>query len=76
MDDDAERDAPGAALGQLLGKHDRHPEVGTAAAVLRGVLHPEEPELAHAAEEGARYLFPLLPLLDLGGDLLLNEAAH
>ena len=43
---------------------------------LLGELEAEEPELAAASEQLPRELARLLPLVDVGGDLLADEPAH
>ena len=69
-------DAAGAAgAGQLLDP-DRVVQVGAAlAAVLLGELQPEEAELGAAAVELAGEFARRLPLVDVGRDLLGDEAA-
>ena len=69
-------DAAGAArAGQLLDP-DRVVQVGAAlAAVGLGELQPEEAELGAALVELAGEFARRLPLVDVGRDLLLDEAA-
>ena len=68
-------DAARAARARQLLDPDRVVQVGAAlAAVLLGELEAEEAELAAAGEELARELARLLPLVDVGGDLLGDEA--
>jgi hypothetical protein len=50
--------------------------VAALAAVLGLVLQAEEAELAAAVVEGARELPRLLPLVDVRGDLVADEAAN
>ena len=70
------RDSTGSsAPGELL-----HPygvmEVGAAlAAVLLGELQTEEAELAAAVKQFARKEPGVLPFIDVGGDLVLDETA-
>ena len=49
--------------------------VASLAAVLGLVLETEEAELAASVVQVARELAGLLPLVDVGGDLLRDEAA-
>src|SRR5258708_7735264 len=61
-------------MAQLLGEHQGRVVVAALAAVLLGLVEPEEAELAHPLEhpvgEGR-----LLPLLGVGLELLDREAA-
>ena len=50
--------------------------VAALAAVLLGELEAEEAELGAAREQLARELARLLPLVDVGRDLLGDEAPH
>ena len=65
---------PGAR--QLLGPDRVVDVVAALAAELLGVLEAEEAELAAALVQLARELARLLPLVDVGGDLLADEAPH
>jgi hypothetical protein len=72
---EARRDAAAAARARELLDPDRVVDVVAAlAAVLGLVLEPEEAELAAAVVELARELARLLPLIDVRGDLLADEA--
>ena len=75
MDDHAERNAPRAAAGHLLGQHHRHPEVRASSSELGRVLHPQEAELAQLTEQAAGNLAPLLPVVDVWDDLFFHETA-
>src|SRR5439155_7932350 len=71
---DPRRDAAAATRARELLHPDGVVDVITAlAAVLRLVLDPEEAELAAAVVELARELPSLLPLVDVGRDLLGDE---
>src|SRR5258707_10625315 len=61
-------------MAQLLGEHQSRVVVAALAAVLLGLVEPEEAELAHPLEHpvGER---GLLPLLGVGLELLDREAA-
>src|SRR5690606_38199445 len=69
--------APRARPGELLG-HDRvvTEVVDARTAVLLGHVEAEHPELACPGPELAGHLPGGVPLLVVGGDLLLDEGAH
>jgi hypothetical protein len=69
------REAP-ARAGHLLAEDGGGEHVGARAAVLLVVLHPEEAQRAHPGPDGLGDLAGLLPLLDVGLDLLLDERPH
>jgi hypothetical protein len=62
------------AVDDLLGQHQARVVVAALAAVLLGLVEPEEPELAHAPEDGVGKR-RLLPLLRVRRELLDREAA-
>ena len=51
-------------------------EVAAGPAPALGVVQPEEPELAAAAEHVVGEVSGFLPLVDVGPQLLVDEAAH
>jgi hypothetical protein len=75
VDEHAEGDAARAAAGHLLAEDDVREEVAVAAAVFGGESQAEEAELAEAAPERAGDLARLLPCVDVGRNLALDERA-
>jgi hypothetical protein len=71
---DPGRHAAGAAARQLFRENRVVHVVTTLAAVLLGVLEPEEPELGHAREDLVGKPASVLPLHRVRGELVLHEA--
>ena len=74
LDREAHRQPAAVGVDELLGEHERGVVVAALAAVLLGLVEPEEAELAHPLEHpvGERRL---LPLLGVGLELLDHEPA-
>ena len=70
----AHRQPAAVGVDDLLGEHQARVVVAALAAVLLGLVEPEEAELAHPLEDPVRE-GRLLPLLGVGLELLDHEAA-
>src|SRR4029453_13361729 len=73
---DGHGEGAGARARALLVQHRRGQHVGARPAVLLVVLHPQQPQRAHARPDPARHPPRRLPLLDVRRDLLLDKAPH
>ena len=74
LDREPHRQAAAVGVAHLLGEHQARVVVAALAAVLLGLVEPEEAELAHPLEHPVRER-RLLPLLGVGLELLDHEAA-
>ena len=74
LDREAHRQAAAVRVDELLGEHQARVVVAALAAVLLGLVEPEEAELAHPLEHPVRER-RLLPLLGVGLELLDHEPA-
>jgi hypothetical protein len=72
---DGHRDRAAVRAGELLGQHHGRPVVGASAAVLLGHREPEQPELTHPREDPVREVALALPVVGVGRELVLDEAA-
>ena len=75
LDRDRHREPAAAAPGQLLDEHQPGGQVAAGAAPALGVVEAEEPELAAAPEHVVGEVTGVLPLVDVGPQLLVDVPA-
>ena len=69
-------DATGATAGQLFEKHGLVEHAGVRTAISLWIFETQQVEPTTSTEQLSWKLLGLLPLVDMGADLLVDEGAH